>query len=503
MRLPNAFGTFGKKDFCWCWLTHHSILIVALLIIGFSVRYYKISTPLADWHSWRQADTASVTREYVKHKYPLLLPHYQDLSNISNGLENPNGYRMVEFPLINYLIAQILLAQPSWNLVIVSRLVTIFFSLISIVALYFFIYRITAKKLIAFLSALVFAVLPYSMYYSRTILPDPEMLTGQILAIWAFFEWVRAIKNKKSIPLRFLLGSATILSFAFALLMKPPAIFVAPVFIAIAFYELGWSALKTFELYSFALSAVPLLWWRQWITQFPAGIPANAWLLNGNGIRFRPAWWRWLFIDRVARLMMGYWGVIFLFLGIVLREGRKRFSLFDWVTISWVISIFLYLVVFATGNVQHDYYQIMLIPVIAILFARGLVFSFHLLQEENNPVMYFSSMLFVLGLTTYMSWYEVSGYYNINHPEIVAAGMAVDRLTPPDARVIAPYQGDTAFLFQTNRTGWPIGGLIDEKIKMGAQYYVTTTEDDEAKQLEQKYMVIEKTSQYIVIRLSK
>jgi hypothetical protein len=41
-----------------------------------------------------------------------------------------------------------------------------------------------------------------------------------------------------------------------------------------------------------------------------------------------------------------------------------------------------------------------------------------------------------------------------------------------DAKVIAPYMGDTAFLFQTNRTGWPIGFEIDKKIAEGAQYYV-------------------------------
>ena len=85
----------------------------------------------------------------------------------------------------------------------------------------------------------------------------------------------------------------------------------------------------------------------------------------------------------------------------------------------------------------------------------------------------------------------------------MAAGQAVDKLTPADAKVIAPYQGDTAFLFQTNRTGWPIGGRIDDKIKMGATYYITTTDDDEAKQLEAKYTVVEKTSQYVLIRLSQ
>jgi hypothetical protein len=53
--------------------------------------------------------------------------------------------------------------------------------------------------------------------------------------------------------------------------------------------------------------------------------------------------------------------------------------------------------------------------------------------------------------------------------------------------VIAPYMGDTAFLYQTNRRGWPIGGEIDKKIKAGATYYATTTRDAEFNELKSKY----------------
>src|SRR6185369_11114772 len=112
--------------FCWCHLQSHLFLITLLILLGLFVRLYKISTPLADWHSWRQADTASVTREYVKHQYSFLEPHYQDLSDIPNGIENVAGYRMVELPILNFAVAKLLLWQPSWNLVVVSRLVSIF-----------------------------------------------------------------------------------------------------------------------------------------------------------------------------------------------------------------------------------------------------------------------------------------------------------------------------------------------------------------------------------------
>ena len=42
------------------------LIILLILVLAFVVRLHKINNPLADWHSFRQADTSSVTRNYVK-----------------------------------------------------------------------------------------------------------------------------------------------------------------------------------------------------------------------------------------------------------------------------------------------------------------------------------------------------------------------------------------------------------------------------------------------------
>ena len=111
-------------------------------------------------------------------------------------------------------------------------------------------------------------------------------------------------------------------------------------------------------------------------------------------------------------------------------------------------------------------------------------------------------------------WYYIRDFYNINHPEIVQAGKAVELKTPPGSLVIAPYNGDTAFLYQTGRTGWPVmEKSIDEMIKMGAHYYISVNFDDLTEELiadstnpdlsERKYKLIEKASNYVLIQLVK
>src|SRR3989338_8866629 len=104
-------------------------VLAIILLFGLVVRLYKINNPLADWHSFRQADTASVARLYVENGVNLLYPRYYDLSSTQSRILNPEGYRFVEFPIYNAIHA--LLAK---NLGILSfevwgRLVSIIFTL--------------------------------------------------------------------------------------------------------------------------------------------------------------------------------------------------------------------------------------------------------------------------------------------------------------------------------------------------------------------------------------
>ncbi|MEN8253616.1 MAG: phospholipid carrier-dependent glycosyltransferase [Patescibacteria group bacterium] len=491
--------------------TNHLVLLLIIIIPGFLIRLHKINNPLADWHSWRQTDTASVSREFIKHDYSILEPHYQDLSNIPNGLSNIDGYRMVEFPIINYLIAQFIRSFPNLDLVLTSRLASIISSCFSILFLYGIVWKLSKNKLTSFFSAFVFAFLPYSVFYSRVILPEPFMITLQLLSLFSFIVWLEKQKENIKYQISNIIKHnfwilISLVSLSLALLLKPTTIFITPVFIILAFAYLGKKVFTTWQLYLFPLSLLPTFAWRIWIQNFPTGIPANRWLLNGNGIRLRPAWWRWLFADRLGRLILGYWGSIFVSLGLISKSKaisniQYPISKFDLFTITYAASMFLYLVIFATGNVQHDYYQIILIPIVSILFARGITFLLNLPKQLNYKLITLSSVFIFILLSLYFSYYEVKGYFNINNPSIVTAGKRIDQLTPNNAKIIAPYMGDTAFLFQTNRTGWPIGGEIEKKINMGASYYVSTTYDNEVRELEKKYKVLEKTPEHIIIKL--
>lgn len=497
------------------------LAVLFLTLLAGGVRTYRITEPLADWHSFRQADTASVTREFVKNGIDLLHPQYHDLANIQSGKDNLEGWRMVEFPLVNGIIAFLLRSFPSWDIVVTSRAASIVASLGALLALIFLVKRLHGPSA-AVVAGTVFALMPYSIFYGRAILPEPFLICLALLAAASWLLWLE--KGSRSFLWLVLSG----VLFAAALLVKPMAVFFFPLFAGIwlqaAVAERRRLTPILLATGIFAASALPLLWWRNWIEQFPSGVPASDWLLNGNGIRLKPAWWRWLFADRIGRLMFGYWGAAILLFALPATfpsesvqkstvKAKNAFLGISNFTSAWMksggailgltVGMLAYLVVFASGNVQHDYYQILLLPAVSWLWGVGAVW----LVQRSRGVLEQLATLAVLGVIAgfswFFAWYHVKDFFGIQNWAIVRAGQAVDRLAPENALVIAPYFGDTAFLFQTNRRGWPIGYDIPEKIQKGAQYYVSTAMDDEANQLKNTYVVLEQTDEYIVIDLTQ
>lgn len=467
-------------------------LLICIAVLAFVLRMYKINTPLLDWHSWRQADTASVTREYVQKTLNPLYPTYHDLSSIPSGKDNPNGFRMVEFPIYNILVASLIKAVPSLPLVPTSRVISALFSIGTLVSLFFLARSYYGKK-VGYLTAFFFAVIPYSIFYSRVILPEPIMVFFSTLSITTFRLY---IKKPKAITYW-----TSFLTLAVALLLKPFVIFLIPVYSVMILEERKLKdAIKDFRLYFYAIfSMIPFILWRNWILNFPEGIPSSDWLFNGNGIRFRPAWVRWLGYERLTKLILGYVGIVLLPISFFNELKNKKFFI-----PAWWLGIALYFTVIATGNVQHDYYQVIVTPIIALTLGKAVVVIDKYLNKKFNALVSMGVISILITAMLVLSYQQVKGYYNINHPEYAKAGQVADAILPKDAKVIAPqYGGDTAYLFQINRPGWPFGTNIDEKIKLGATHYVSTNYDQEAKELEEKYLIIEKTSDYIIIDLTK
>ena len=252
------------------------LLIFFLILIGLVFRLYKIGNPVADWHSWRQADTAAVARNFVRGGFDLLHPKYDDLGRNQTGLDNPQGYRFVEFPFYNSLFATLYKIYSGVSLEIYGRLTSIIFSLL-IIAVIYILLLYEDHQLSAFFGALVFAIMPFFIYYSRVILPEMTALSLMFVSILLLYFWPGNFHKKKG----WLFFSLSLIFGALALLVKPTTIFFLIPLIYIFIQKNGIYTLKKVSLYIFLiLVLLPTGLWRLWIQNFPQGVPASNWLIS-------------------------------------------------------------------------------------------------------------------------------------------------------------------------------------------------------------------------------
>ncbi len=469
-------------------------LLTAILLGGFAVRLYKINGPIADWHSWRQVDTAAVARIYLDEGVNLLYPKYYDISSIQTGYYNANGWRFVEFPIQSLFHVWGYKAFPQIGFDAWGRLTSIIPAVFTSYLLY-----LLGKKYInsvgGLSAAFFYSFLPFNIYFTRVILPEAMATMFAVAAVYFISVF---IENEKKVYLY--TGAA---SFCLSILVKPYAGFYAIPIIYLILRKFSiWKILTDIPLLlALDLALVPFFAWRAWIFPKVEGIPHFAWAFNGDGIRFRPAFWRWIFGERLGNLILGYWGLIPFGFGLLKKDkptqaGKPTINLM-------LLGMFLYITVVATASVRHDYYQAITIPAIALVLAKGAAAMWNPegLKKWSSRALLGFAVFMMVG----MSAYQIKEFYKVNHPEFVEAGNAVDKLTPKDARVIAPNNGDTVFLYYTHRYGWPVlETSIDDAIKLGAKYYVSVNKNDaDTSNFVKKFATLKEDKNYIILDLTK
>lgn len=475
-----------KKDF---------IILAIILTIALTLRLYKINTPLADLHSWRQVDTAAVARNYARDGINLLRPTYDDISSIQTGQENPEGLRMVEFPMYNAIVAVFYRYLPITSLEIYGRLTSIFFSLITISVLYYFALK-EKNRIAAITTASIFAIFPYFVFFSRVILPETTAVAFMMLALFFLYQ---AVKKKGHALFLFTLGG---LFFAMSILTKPTTIFygLAAVYLFIDAYK--FDVFRSWKPYFYFLIAlIPFIAWRVYITQYPEGIPASAWLLTTvntfegpKEIFFRPAFFRWMFMERIGLAILGIYGSVFFIAGIIGRY--KRFFIH-----SIFLSGMIYLFTFQGGNVQHEYYQTILLPAIALISGVGLA---QLLEIPNKYVykfLLYPTLTVVFIFSVLFSYYKVKDYY-IYPNDLPRIAELIKIFTDQDDKIVTDRSGDTTLLYLADRKGAPAIYKSPSELKdAGYKYLVTTNEGEAQKLKDEGYSVVVENEMFTMIAL--
>jgi hypothetical protein len=295
----------------------------------------------------------------------------------------------------------------------------------------------------------------------------------------------------------------SLVCFSLSLLIKPTTIFYGLVHGYLFLKNKGWGIFKKKYFYLFfILACLPLIYWRYYIQAFPEGIPANDWLINyvntPDGLKkifFRPAFFRWIFFERINIIIFGGYLTGFFLLG-VFQKTKKYFLHMI------LVAALIYLFIFQGGNVQHEYYQTLILPPLAIFTGLGINFIFK--NSKFFLPKFFTILLTIVLflLSWYFSYYKVRDYYQYS-VELPQIANIVNNLTQPEDKIITDRLGDTTLLYLMDRKGAPaIYKELPDLKNLGYKYLVTLNQET-IESIKQKkiYPVIFENEKFALFKL--
>ncbi len=437
--------------------------LLAVFLIALAFRLWGVTNPLLDFHSWRQTLTATIAMNFYSGDMNLLHPS-------TNWVRE---YYEFEFQIYPYLVALLYKVFGFHDLL--GRLVSIAFSMGTVGMLYLLGKRYYDPTT-GLIAAGTFAILPMSVFYTRTFMPESAMLFFSVTMLYFFTRWL----DNGTWRDFFLASLFTTLTF----LIKLPTLYLGAPLLFLAWLKFRKQIFAQYKLYLFVLLilAPPLLWYSHMAelhAQTHQG--ESIWLGNdklaNQGILLDYKFYKLIFWTRLVEKMFAFTAFPFLILGMVSKVERKEQYLFH----IWFISVCAYFLIVAVGNRVHEYYQLPIIPVGAIFIGKFLAEFFKAhpnLGDWKRDIKVGLVLLMIIFIPIH-SIYKLNKRLNFNRDYIVI-GEQIKRHTMKNDRILLQEIGaDRPHTFYySNRKGWTLAynqklspKEIDQYILEGADYY--------------------------------
>jgi hypothetical protein len=165
-----------------------------------------------------------------------------------------------------------------------------------------------------------------------------------------------------------------------------------------------------------------------------------------------------------------------------------------------VFAALVYLLVFQGGNVQHDYYQTVILPALALMSGFGFARLLRRTEKDQAYVINIFLVVAIIGFSWLMSYYKVKDYY-LYSEDLVNIGKIINTLTPQNAKVITDRDGDTTLLYLANRKGMPSVPDTLENLKAKGMEYFYTDKTAVAEEVRKIYTPIFENNHVFIFKL--
>ena len=415
--------------------------ILILFLIAVSLRFINIGMPILEGTATRQTQTAMIARNIYKNGFNFMYP---EVDHLGPG----TTYLILEFPLLNTLSAfgyKIAGGVFEW----MGRFWSILFFAGGFIFLYLLVRKLFDEET-AFWSALVYSFSPLSIIYSRTFMPDFEMLFFALGSIYFMHKYSETDRGKD------LFLSAIMLMLA--LLSKVQSFYIMiPLFYLLYSKEGKKIFTKPRNWIALVIGiTLPTLWYLRASGIQSAMNPEEAynfsilhWMRLGEFVS--PEFYKDIF-KIYSGIFLTSVGLILCVTGLFVKVDKKGRLLY-----AWIIGAAVFFIVFVS-HVDDPYYNLNILPVVSILIARGLIFfkGYGHIQcgraygKVVIAALVLITALFIARYGIYYAYIVPRGYKHI--PE---GAKIVREITKPEDLIIASSAGGPAALYYCDRKGRP------------------------------------------------
>lgn len=444
------------------------LFLTALALVP---RLYNLHSPVIGVHSWRQADTAAIARNFSEAPLTLTAFFYPQVD------WGGGGYAETEFPLYPALVS--LLYRLFGTHEIYARGLSVVFSVIGL----YFLYRLVTLffgESVAFWSALFYAILPLSVFYGRTVQPESLVVMSSLGGLYFFKRWLGSNSRGD------LVFSWGLVAIAILLKVLPVVYLGLPLFfLAFIKYKAKLFLRLDLWLYALGLLGVTAAWYFHAHQIFSdTGLTFGFWSGDTNRYEWATLLSFQYWLDILFRVMVRHFAVLGFLIALVgLTYRRQRAE--DWFWEVGVFSSFLAGALAPTSSYVHEYYQlpVMFFGVVFIGKVCARVFD---TRHPTAKKWHRSALAVVIVLTliTGSAIYTIDYMWpeNPSDSKVYELAEQVRRFTPPDAKVLTTTGGDPTLLYLAHRHGWMISPAevtperLDAAAGDGASFFVGSYE---------------------------
>jgi hypothetical protein len=406
------------------------LVLIITIVLGLFVRTKNFNVLPIDAHPMRQTDTECVAYFMYSGKSSFFKPK----SCLIRPVSNTNGYFFLEMPFYELLIATSykIFGYYPFSARMVNLVLYIFGSL----ALFGFMSKWWSNK-IGLMSVFIFSFIPGSIFFVGHAI-HPDALAVSFIFVSLFFAWKYQDKRK----LYFLVLAG--LSLGISVASRPFGLICLP----LLFYFLYLKKSKWNDyliLFLLSIGFYVFWWWRK----NNLGIDMNweHWILTGREKLFQFEFlkkliWKNIIGETMGKVVSGLAG-IGLIVGLV-KKDQKIIPL-----TLWLFGVIVYWLIAPDGNLTHQYYADVYIPLVVILATIGLNFIF-----EKSKLL----MIMIIPLLIY-NGIRTSDYHFDDRGKLseVVIAKEIEKLIPEEKKIIYLAKDDSIPLSLSHRQGWILG----------------------------------------------